>query len=126
MSDAEIHASGARICASEALQDGGPGVRFMVETADGTKPAFAIRHMGLSTAFLNRCAHKLVELDWDNGQFFDTEGRYLVCAVHGALYDPASGECVAGPCRGGKLISVPIRESGGALWLVLAPDAVIK
>lgn len=126
MSEGGIHAPGARICASEALQDGGPGVRFTVGTANGAKPAFAIRHAGLATAFLNRCAHKLVELDWDNGQFFDAERRYLVCAVHGALYDPASGECVAGPCRGGKLISVPIREAGGALWLVRAPDAVIK
>ena len=77
-------------------------------------------------AYLNRCAHKLVELDWQEGEFFDAEYRYLVCATHGALYDPASGVCVSGPCRGAALAAVPVRETDGAVWLAGTPVAVVK
>jgi len=40
------------------------------------------------------------ELDWQPGEFFDIAGVYLVCSTHGAIFEPNSGLCVAGPCRG--------------------------
>lgn len=119
-------APGARICASDALSDGGPGVRFAVHTTGGIVPAFAVRHAGRVYAFLNRCAHKLVELDWEEGQFFDADGRYLMCATHGALYDPTTGRCAGGPCRGGRLMPVPVREVDGAVWFAAAPSDELK
>jgi nitrite reductase/ring-hydroxylating ferredoxin subunit len=79
-----------------------------------------------TVAYLNRCAHKLVELDWQEGEFFDAEHRYLVCATHGAMYDPASGVCVDGPCRGAVLTAVPVRVADGAVWLAGTPAAVVK
>lgn len=117
---------GTRLCASGALVEGGPGMRFRVERHGRLEPAFAVRHAGRVRAYLNRCAHKLVELDWEEGQFFDLERRYLVCATHGALYEPASGACVAGPCRGGRLIAVPVHERDGAVWLADASGAMLK
>lgn len=108
---------GENVCASTQLQDGGTGVRFLVAHNGSLFPAFAVRHAGRPVAYLNRCAHKLVELDWQEGEFFDAEKRYLVCATHGALYDPASGICVGGPCRGARLTPVPLHEIDGAVWL---------
>ena len=118
--------SGDKVCASNELQEGGRGARFLVEYNGRVGPAFAVRHAGRVVAYLNRCAHKLVELDWQEGEFFDAEQRYLVCATHGALYDPASGVCVDGPCRGAALTAVPVREADGAVWLVGTPAAVVK
>lgn len=105
------------ICASSALEEGGAGVRFTLNWRGRTEPAFVLRHGGVARAYLNRCAHKLVELDWEEGRFLDAERRLIVCASHGALYDPATGRCVAGPCRGGRLVAVAVHEQDNAVWL---------
>lgn len=92
------------------MREGGAGVRFTVSSADGLEPAFAVRHQGVVHAYINRCAHMALELDLMPGRFFDNEKRYLVCATHGARYEPASGNCVFGPCQGGHLLVVQVRE----------------
>lgn len=113
------------ICSSETLHEGGPGVRFMVPSkvgAGGTAPAeqaaFLIRFHGQAYAYLNRCGHVPIELDWQHGDFFDFSGQYLVCATHGALYAPESGRCVSGRCAGRGLIAVSLCEQDGMIyWL---------
>jgi nitrite reductase/ring-hydroxylating ferredoxin subunit len=105
------------ICPSAELVDGAQGVRFEVPTAEGRLPAFAVRHRGRVYAYLNRCAHIGVELDWIAGRFFDVSGIYLICATHGALYAPETGECVAGPCAGGRLAALPVLEQEGGVYL---------
>ena len=117
---------GSRLCASPALTDGGPGVRFTVATPAGPEAAFVIRHGGRVYAYLNRCAHRLVELDWEPGQFFNHDGSHLICATHGALYEPATGACIAGPCRGATLAPVPVTEHNGAVWLADVVVAMVK
>lgn len=119
-------AAWGHVCASIALADGGPGVRFGVATPAGDEAAFAIRYGGRVYAYFNRCAHRLVELDWQPGQFFDAEGRHLICATHGALYEPATGTCVAGPCRGASLAPIPVTERDGAVWLADSLAVVVK
>ncbi len=104
------------ICRSEDLRDGA-GVRFEVERGGETVPAFAVRHEGRVRAYVNRCAHVGVELDWNPGEFFDETRRFLVCATHGATYDPASGTCVYGPCKGRSLEPVGTVERDGHLYL---------
>ena len=98
------------ICASDALVDGGPGVRFPVQTRDGPSTGFVVRYQGEVRGYLNRCAHVGVELDWDRGQFFDRSGLYLLCATHGAVYSPDSGRCAGGPCRGQGLRTIAVEE----------------
>lgn len=116
---------GDRICVSNQLQEGGRGVRFLVEHNGNIGPAFAVRHAGRVRAYLNRCAHKLVELDWQEGEFFDAERRYLVCAWHGALYEPASGRCVGGPCRGARLEAILVTEVDEAVWLAVSSSGMV-
>jgi nitrite reductase/ring-hydroxylating ferredoxin subunit len=104
------------ICAGEVLADGGAGVRFEVER-DGEKlPAFAVRFRGVVRAYVNECRHQATELDWNPGEFFDAERLYLICATHGALYEPDTGLCVDGPCRGARLGSVAVVERDGAVY----------
>lgn len=106
------------ICAAEQLPDAGQGARFQVAGSDGPQPAFAVRHEGRVRAYLNRCAHLPVQLDWNEGEFFDVSGLYLICATHGATYLPASGLCVAGPCKGARLIPLPVVERDGGIYLL--------
>ena len=105
------------ICASAELLDGGDGVRFAVMQGGREVAAFAVRFRGQVYAYINRCAHVAVELDWQPGRFFDGDGLYLICATHGALYRPESGACVAGPCRGARLEPVPVIERNGGVFL---------
>jgi nitrite reductase/ring-hydroxylating ferredoxin subunit len=109
------------ICRSEALVDGGPGVRFDVRVGGRIVPAFVVRHGGVPRAYLNRCSHVAMELDWQPGVFFDDEGRHLQCSTHGALYDPDTGACAGGACWGrGGLRPLTVRESDGRVGWV--PD----
>jgi nitrite reductase/ring-hydroxylating ferredoxin subunit len=105
------------ICPSAALVDRGEGVRFEVVQGGARHPAFAIRFDGRVHAYRNRCAHVAVELDWQPGRFFDADGIVLICSTHGALYDPATGACRGGPCRGAGLEPVPVEELDGLVVL---------
>lgn len=112
-------AAGERlICAASALEEGGLGVRFEVDWAGEKTPAFVVRYDGAPVAYLNRCGHVPVELDFNAGEFFELSGLYFVCATHGALYDPESGACRGGPCSGRGLHKLKVLERDGRIFLI--------
>jgi nitrite reductase/ring-hydroxylating ferredoxin subunit len=102
------------LCNSSDLVDGGVAVPFDVAYGGQTCRAFAIRWQGKVHAYLNRCAHVAMEMDWQPNRFFDDSGRWLLCGTHGAVYQPDTGECAGGPCRGG-LIRIGLSEDGGVV-----------
>lgn len=105
------------ICASSDLADSGKAVRFDVTVASGrTISALVFRYQGQVFAYHNSCRHIPVELDLADGEVFDLTGHYLVCSMHGALYQPASGLCVGGPCRGQRLTPVAVSERNGQVF----------
>ncbi len=65
-------------------------------------------------AYLNRCSHVAMELDFQPDRFFDDSGQWLLCATHGAVYRPDTGECAGGPCRGG-LVKIALSERDGVV-----------
>ena len=112
------------ICASSVLEDGGKGVRFPVTAGGDDGTGFAIRYDNKVYAYLNRCAHVPIELDWNQGEFFESSGLYVMCSTHGALYMPDSGRCAGGPCRGGRLRPIEVIEKDGQIFW--RPDDYIK
>lgn len=58
--------------------------------------------------YVNRCPHTGAPLDWMPDQFLDAEGEYIICAVHGALFEIDSGRCVYGPCVNSVLEAIPV------------------
>jgi nitrite reductase/ring-hydroxylating ferredoxin subunit len=111
------------ICDSNVLEDGGKGVRFPVLAFGVAATGFAVRSNGKVVAYLNRCAHVPVVLDWFEGEFFDSSKLYLMCSTHGAIYVPETGGCAGGPCRGGKLKPIAVRESDDRVYW--QPDQLI-
>lgn len=105
------------ICASGELVDGSDGVRFETTCAGRETPAFIVRHHGKVFGYLNRCGHVPVEIDWQQGKFFDHTGLYLICATHGALYEPDTGRCLAGRCDGKGLQVLAISEHDGGIYI---------
>lgn len=69
---------------------------------------FLINYRGGFHAYLNRCRHMSTPLDFIRYQFFTEDGRQLICMTHGALYEPDSGLCVEGPCKGLSLYPLPV------------------
>lgn len=112
--------AGLFVCDGSDLQDGGKGVRFPVRAFGQAATGFVVRYQGKAYGYLNRCAHVPVELDWKEGQFFESSGLYLMCATHGAVYAPESGRCTGGPCRGGRLHPIAVHETEGRIYWV--PD----
>ena len=106
------------ICESGALVDSGRGVRFAVEYFGETVPAFVVRHRGSVYGYLNRCAHVAMELDWQEGVFFESEGRDLLCSTHGAAYEAATGRCLGGPCNGSPLVGLRLEELEGKVYFI--------
>ena len=62
--------------------------------------AIVLRRGGAVHAYRNRCPHQGVPLNWLPDQFMDPTGDFLQCGMHGALFEPRTGRCVYGPCRG--------------------------
>lgn len=112
------------ICMSCDLEEGGKGIRFPV-TADGEdSTGFVIRYDSKVHGYLNRCVHVPIELDWNEGEFFESSGLYLMCSTHGALYMPDTGKCAGGPCRGGRLRPIVVRERDGQVFW--QPDDYVR
>jgi len=109
------------ICPSAALAERGLGVRFRIVPGAPEERGFAIRSGGQVHAYVNECPHVGTELDWQPGEFFDIAGLYLVCSTHGALFEPGTGYCIAGPCRGASLRPLAIRERDGHVYLAASP-----
>ena len=112
---AENASAAIELCASGELAEGGLAVSFDVVIEGEHCRAFAIRFEGRAHAYLNRCTHVAMELDWQPNRFFDDTGQWLLCASHGAVYAPDTGEGVAGPCQGG-LLKIELTEADGVVW----------
>lgn len=105
------------LCASDALVERGTAHVFDVMLWREPARAFVLRFDGRVVAYLNRCAHVPSELDWQSGEFLDQDKRWIICAIHGATYEPSDGVCVGGPCRGERLMALDVAErEGQVLW----------
>ncbi|MBI4635036.1 MAG: Rieske (2Fe-2S) protein [Candidatus Rokubacteria bacterium] len=113
-------ASGEWRCAATDVPPGRTA-KFRLECAGRTLEGFIVNHDGRYHAYVNRCAHVGTPLDlWPN-EFFTEDGRALICATHGAIYEPATGLCTEGPCVGDALDPLPLRRDGDTLIVACPP-----
>jgi nitrite reductase/ring-hydroxylating ferredoxin subunit len=63
-------------------------------------------------AFANSCPHWNVDLDLGDERFYDERLDAVVCRNHGAVFDPKSGLCIHGPCRGAYLERFDVHREG--------------
>lgn len=100
---------------SASVLEKGDGVRFDLPMLGAHATGFVVRHQGSAYAYVNRCKHVPVELDWEHGKFFNVTQEWLICATHGAMYAPHTGYCVMGPCKGRQLTPIPLQEIDGVI-----------
>ena len=94
----------------------GTSKKFTMRRGGRDLEALLVNYQGSHFAYVNRCPHTGITLDWVNNQFFSSDNRYLMCATHGAVFEPPSGECIWGPCVGLSLQSMPIEIDGGQIY----------
>ena len=94
----------------------GKSKKFTLRRGQRDLEALLVNYEGNYFAYVNRCPHTGITLDWVNNQFFSSDNRYLMCATHGAVFEPPTGECVWGPCFGLALQSVPIEIAGERIY----------
>ena len=98
-----------------AASDLAPGrtAKFRVTCGARRVHGFVVNHDGAYHAYLNSCPHIGTPLDlWEN-EFLTEDARLIMCATHGAIFEPDSGRCVAGPCVGDTLTALPLRLEDG-------------
>ncbi len=116
MPEVGLRADAQLLCAADDLAERGRAVGFDVMLWRQPARAFALRFDGRVVAYVNRCAHVQTEMDWQPGEFLDAEKRYIVCAIHGATYEPSNGRCAGGPCGRGRLLAIDVTESDGQVY----------
>lgn len=115
-------AAGLPLCAGADLQEQGRAWVWDVQQHGRPVRAFALRFEGRVHAYLNRCVHVPTEMDWQPGEFLDSDKRFILCSIHGASYAPQSGRCVGGPCGRGRLTPVAVAEQGGRVYWYPSAD----
>ena len=78
---------------------------------------FLVNDNGSFHAYVNRCRHMTTPLDFIRDQFLSEDRRHLMCYTHGALYEFATGFCIAGPCKGESLYRLPVRIDRGEIMV---------
>jgi nitrite reductase/ring-hydroxylating ferredoxin subunit len=97
--------------------------KFLLTVEGLPVEGFVVNVKGTLHAWVNRCRHVPMTMDWVDNRFLDEAREYIVCGTHGATYRPDTGECVGGPALGRALIRVPLRIDAGRV-LVRTPAAL--
>lgn len=76
---------------------------------------FVLRQGEAARGFVDSCPHAGWPLAAMDDRYLTRDGRHLLCAGHGALFD-LSGSCVVGPCLGQRLSDWPVEVRGGEVF----------
>jgi nitrite reductase/ring-hydroxylating ferredoxin subunit len=104
-----------------ALADPG-ALEFSVGNGEWPFRGFLVRFHGKVYAYANVCPHQRHPLNLTPTGFFTLDRAELLCASHGAIFKPETGECVGGPCLGKSLKKLATRIEDEFVY-VTAPDA---
>jgi nitrite reductase/ring-hydroxylating ferredoxin subunit len=105
---------GVRLCRLDDLPD--VGARgFVLQIGDARFHGFVVRRGLQATGYVDRCPHMGFPLVQVLDAYLTADGQWLQCAWHGALFEPETGRCVAGPCAGASLTPWPVHVVEGAI-----------
>lgn len=90
---------------------------FRMNTDSGVIELLVIRYKSGFCAYVNRCPHTGVNLDWMPDEFLDQTGDLIICATHGARFRVTDGYCIQGPCAGDSLTPVALRIAADGIYL---------
>lgn len=101
------------------LTDLADGATRGITLGEGEWPlrGFLVRIGDTVHAYLNRCPHAGRQLNLMPDRFLTPDGELIQCLSHGALFDKATGLCIAGPCVDESLTRLPVEVVDGLIRL---------
>jgi len=96
------------------IADGGAR-SFVVQMKAGRFHGFVVRRGDRVHGYVDRCPHAGLPLAQKLDQYLTADARFIACSWHGALFEPASGLCVGGPCTGQRLMTWPVALVDGEI-----------
>lgn len=116
MPDARVGITAPRLGLAVEVPEG--GARGYDPEGRGQHTVFALRHRGQLHLWRDRCPHAGTPMAWRRHAYLNAAGDRIICAAHGAQFEPDTGLCVLGPCLGERLQAVPFAiDSTGEIVL---------
>ena len=113
------------ICRIAELAD--PGARaFTAGAGEWPLRGFVVRRNNTVRAFVNHCPHQGHPLNLRPDAFLTPDRALILCSSHGAMFEIETGLCVAGPCAGERLKSVPVSVEAGLVLLGEGAEALAE
>ena len=109
--------AGVRLGALDLIADGAAR-NFVLQLRAGRFHGFVVRRGDEVFGYVDRCPHMGLPLAQTLDGYLSADGTLIACSWHGALFDPASGACVGGPCPGQRLTPWPVAVRNGAIVTV--------
>lgn len=109
-----------RVCRDVDLAEGRTA-KFRLGPGRDDGEGFVIRWHGSLHAWRNECRHVPMTMDWVENRFLSRDGCWIQCSTHGALYDVATGACVAGPAAGKGLFPLDVAVEDGHIVVRIPP-----
>lgn len=106
--------AGVTLGSLSLIADGGAR-NFVVQAETGRFHGFVIRRGDQIHGYVDRCPHAGLPLAKTLDQYLTPDGAFVACSWHGALFDPANGRCLAGPCAGHRLMEWPVAVVDGEI-----------
>ncbi len=110
-----------RLCHLSELPDG--GARGFDPQRSGQDSVLVLRRGSALRAYVDACPHHGTPMAWRKNAYLNAAGDRIVCAAHGALFDPDTGVCTLGPCLGQALTPLALRvDAQGQVHLATSTD----
>lgn len=109
------------VCRAGEIEDSQVTSFVLQRAGEGGKaepwPIMVTRKSNRFFAYENNCPHEGGRLDTTPGEFLDDDGNFIACGRHKAMFDPDTGHCFIGPCRGANLTPVAVVIDDGDLCI---------
>lgn len=106
------------MCRVEDLTDP-PSKCFNLLFDDGEAvEIFVVRQGDGAVAYVNECPHQQLPLNWKDDTFLTLDKTRILCVMHGATFDIATGNVLSGPMPATcALLRVPVSVENGEVRL---------
>ena len=100
-----------------SIPDGGACALEQCQHDGSTRGVILLRRGAQVWAYVNRCPHFSLPLDFEPGQFATYDGQIVMCAHHSAMFRFDDGFCIDGPCAGHRLDPIDVVIADGTVRL---------
>ena len=88
---------------------------FVVQLKTGRFHGFVVRRGEEVFGYVDRCPHMGLPLAKRLDDYLAPGGDLVLCSWHAALFEPETGLCVGGPCKGARLTPWPVHRREGTI-----------